>query len=93
MTCDLHTHSIYSDGSFSPAALIHSAKDLGRVIALTDHNTVSGLEEFMSEARKHHVTAIAGIEFSTVHETQELHLVGLFVDPEHYSHIEQVVQK
>ena len=44
-TCDLHTHSIYSDGSWTPAQLIDEAERIGlAAIALTDHNTVAGLK-------------------------------------------------
>lgn len=48
-TCDLHTHSYYSDGSFSPAEIIRLAKESGvSAVALTDHNTTRGLYEFIS---------------------------------------------
>ena len=44
---DLHTHSTFSDGSCSPTELVQLAKNIGlSAIALTDHNTISGLEEF-----------------------------------------------
>ena len=46
---DLHTHSHFSDGSHSPAWLISQAKERNLAIALTDHNTVSGLPEFLAE--------------------------------------------
>lgn len=93
MFCDLHTHSVCSDGSYTPAELICAAKELGLTIALTDHNTVTGLPEFMAEAEKQGVTAIAGIEFSTIHEGQEFHLVGLFLDSIHYPRIEQLMAR
>lgn len=90
MYCDLHTHSVFSDGSFTPAQLISHAKELNLTIALTDHNTVSGLPEFMAEAEKQGVTAVPGIEYSTQCRGRELHLVGLFVAPEYYARLEQV---
>ena len=93
MYCDLHTHSHFSDGSFSPAQIIARAKDAGLTVALTDHNTVSGLPEFMAEAEKQGVRAIPGIEFSTVCHGTELHLVGLFIDPAHYAYLEGVAEK
>lgn len=93
MYCDLHTHSVYSDGSFTPAEIINQARNQGLAVALTDHNTVSGLPEFMAEAEKQGVTAIPGIEFSTVYNGKELHLLGLFVEPEHYNTLEQVATK
>ena len=92
MLCDLHTHSLYSDGSFSPAELIASAKAQNLTIALTDHNTAAGLPEFMAEAKKQGVTAVAGVELSTVWEGKELHLLGLFLPPESYSELNQLMQ-
>ena len=52
MRCDLHIHSIYSDGSFSPKEIVAEAKRMGLTVALTDHNTVSGLSEFLEEAER-----------------------------------------
>lgn len=86
--CDLHTHSIFSDGTFSPSQLIDEAERLGlSAIALTDHNTVAGLPEFMAAAAHSSVDAIAGIEFSTDYQDIELHIVTLFIQPEHYGPI------
>ena len=93
MFCDLHTHSVCSDGSYTPSQLVRAAKELGLAIALTDHNTVSGLPEFLSEAQRLGVTAIPGIEFSTIHNGQEFHLVGLFLDSCHYGRIEQMMER
>ena len=57
--CDLHTHSTISDGTDTPAELIALAEEKGLgAIALTDHNTVSGLPEFLREAQKLGVRAI-----------------------------------
>lgn len=93
MYCDLHTHSVHSDGTWTPAQIVRRAKELGLTVALTDHNTIAGLPEFLSEAEKQGVRAIAGIEFSTVCSGKELHLVGLFIQPEHYAHLEAVAEE
>lgn len=93
MTCDLHTHSIYSDGSYTPAEIIAEAKKLGLTVALTDHNTVSGVAEFMKAAEEQGVTSVAGTELSTAYEDKELHLLGLFIKPEHYNVIERLVKE
>ena len=91
MPCDLHIHSTHSDGTLTPAALIAEAKRLGLTVALTDHNTVSGLTDFLNEARKQGVTAIPGIEISSDLGGTELHVVGLFIAPEHYAAIEKLM--
>lgn len=88
---DLHVHSYYSDGSLSPAELIRTAKELDLVIALTDHNSVSGNAEFLSEAEKLGVTAVAGVELSTEYEGKELHVLGLFIDADKFEKVDQLV--
>ena len=93
LRCDLHTHSVFSDGTYTPSELIAEAKCLQLIVALTDHNTVAGLPEFMDAARMQGVTAVPGVEFSTEHNGKELHLLGLFVLPEHYAAIERVVKE
>lgn len=93
MSIDLHLHSLHSDGSLTPAELLAKAKDLGlSAVALTDHNTVSGLPAFLEEARSQGLTAIPGIEISTDMDGTELHLVGLFISPEHFAPIEDMMQ-
>jgi predicted metal-dependent phosphoesterase TrpH len=79
---DLHTHSRASDGDLSPAELIRSAKERGlTAIALTDHDTIDGLEEAREEALRRGVKFIPGIEFDVDHEPVaiggEFHLLGL----------------
>ena len=66
---DLHIHSTASDGTFSPTEIINDALKLAGdknpvVIALTDHDTVAGTEEFQKAAAKHkeRLTAISGVE-------------------------------
>lgn len=93
MNCDLHTHTNHSDGSSTVAELVRDAKEKNLIIALTDHNTVTGLPEFLSEAERLGVTAVGGTELSTVHEGREFHLLGLFIEPEHYSKIETLCRE
>lgn len=81
--CDLHTHSHYSDGTFAPAEIIAEAAALGlSAVALTDHNTVAGLPEFLSAAQGGTVQAVPGVEISTEYGEVELHIVGLFLPPD-----------
>lgn len=92
--CDLHTHSTYSDGTYSPIQLIAEAERVGlSAIALTDHNTLTGLPEFLSAAETSSVEAIPGIEFSTDYIEMELHIVCLFIKPEHYPTITEITDE
>ena len=89
MYCDLHVHSNCSDGTLSPSALIAEAEKRGlAAIALTDHNTITGLPEFLAAAEGSAVRAIPGIEFSADYNGTELHILGLFIPPEHYAAID-----
>lgn len=94
---DLHTHTHFSDGTYSPAELIDEAERMGlAAIALCDHNTVRGLEEFLAAAKDSPVEAIPAVEFSTDYLTdggkiKELHIVALFVRPEYYDDITAMV--
>ena len=82
--CDLHTHSHYSDGTYSPTELISEAEAKGlSAVVLCDHNTVEGLGEFFAAAKGKAVEAIGGVEFSTDYGDIELHIVGMFITPEH----------
>ncbi|MBR2336760.1 MAG: PHP domain-containing protein [Clostridia bacterium] len=81
--CDLHTHSNYSDGSFSPSELVAEAERVGlSAIALTDHNNVGGIAEFLVECNKRNIEGVIGTEFSTDYESTELHILGLFIKEE-----------
>lgn len=92
--CDLHVHSTYSDGTAAPAELIREAEKLGLgAVALCDHNTVDGLPEFLEAARDSSVRAVPGIEFSTDWQEGELHILALFVGPEHYAAVTEKVQE
>lgn len=84
--CDLHTHSVFSDGTYTPAQLIDEAERVGlSAIALTDHNTVAGLPDFLAAARGREVEAVPGVEFSTDYAGKDVHILGLFIQPEHYA--------
>ena len=84
---DLHTHSTASDGTYSPAEVARLAKTLGlSAIALTDHDTIDGLDAFQKEGTKLGIETIAGIEFAALwekHHRPEIHIVGLGFSPSH----------
>lgn len=89
---DLHVHSTYSDGTLSPAELIELAVQTGlEAVALCDHNTVAGLPSFLAAAEGQPLQAIPGIEFSTDYQGTELHILGLFIEPQHYGDVMQKV--
>lgn len=90
--CDLHTHSVYSDGTYTPAEIIDEAVKLGlSAVALCDHNTVDGLYEFMSAADGKSIEAVAGAEFSVDYEGTELHLLGLYIPESSFSEISDMM--
>ena len=91
--CDLHTHSIFSDGTCSPAEIIDGAIKAGlSAIALTDHNTVDGLPDFMTAAKDKPIEAIPGAEISVDYNGTELHMLGLFIKPEYFPQISELMQ-
>jgi len=85
MAVDLHTHSCCSDGSLTPSELMELAyeKKLS-AIALTDHDTVSGIKEAKKAAEDLSITLIPGIEISSLYDlgnvVKEFHILGLGVD-------------
>lgn len=82
---DLHTHSHYSDGSDSPAGLVALAESLGlEAIALCDHNTVSGLPEFLEAGSRSTVQTVPGAELTSAYKGKELHILALFIPPHQY---------
>lgn len=87
--CDLHAHSTYSDGTFSPAQLVaEGLRRKLRAVALTDHNTVAGLTAFLKAAEGTGLEGIPGVEISTGYRNQEVHIVGLFLRQESYGELE-----
>ncbi len=83
MRIDLHTHSTASDGTDRPADLVRAALGAGLdVVALTDHDTLSGLSEAQSVAAGA-IQLIPGVEISCVNQGISLHLLGYWPDPQH----------
>lgn len=84
MLADLHCHSLCSDGQLSPSDLVDRAQEKGvNMLALTDHDTLQGIEEARARANKHDIRLITGIEFSTVWNGMGIHVVGLGFDEQH----------
>ena len=80
---DLHCHSYFSDGELSPADLLTKALDAKlSVLALTDHDTVSGLAPLQLAARAHDIKIINGIELSVRWKKYDIHIIGLNIQPD-----------
>ena len=79
---DLHNHTTASDGSETPAAAVALAAELGlAAIAVTDHDSVSGLAEAAETGKALGVEVIPGIEVSADYRGNRAHILGLFIDP------------
>ncbi|MGE5580954.1 MAG: PHP domain-containing protein [Bacillota bacterium] len=96
MGYDLHTHSIYSDGTLKPAELVDKAVARGLVgIALTDHDSIGGVRQAMEESGKRSFTFIPGVELTTDYGNSEVHVLGYCYDLENPSlnqKLEMIVQ-
>lgn len=81
MSADLHMHSTFSDGSYTPTELVKEAAKIGlKTIALSDHDTVAGVEEAIREGKRHGVNVIPALEFSTFEGDAEIHILGYYID-------------
>ena len=77
---DLHVHSTYSDGIYSPEELVKGAENIGLGgIALTDHDTIAGNKEFLNAETTSDIIRIPGVEISTDYNGHEIHLLGYFI--------------
>lgn len=80
---DLHSHSAVSDGTLSPASLVKLAAASGvDVLALTDHDNVSGIAEARAAASEHGIQVVPGVEISASWNKHTVHILGLNLDPE-----------
>ena len=78
---DLHIHSSYSDGVYTPGELAAMAKAAGiTVLALTDHDTLKGLPEMKEAAASLGIGFIPGVEFSARWENRQVHVLGYGID-------------
>ncbi len=77
---DLHTHSNCSDGSMTPSELVKHAAEKGiKAIALSDHDTVAGIDEAVKAGQQYGVEVVPAIEFSVQSDT-ETHILGFYID-------------
>lgn len=77
MLADLHTHSIYSDGLYSPDEICRRAKERGlSLISITDHDTLAGLSVKREAAKRHGLSYLSGWEISAYEGEQKIHILG-----------------
>lgn len=77
--CDLHTHTTASDGRLAPAALVRLAIEVGlQAIAITDHDTLAGLEPARAAAQGLALTVVPGLEVGAEQDGHEVHVLGYF---------------
>jgi predicted metal-dependent phosphoesterase TrpH len=82
LNIDLHTHSTCSDGSLTPGELVARAAAAGvEVMALTDHDTIAGLDDAAHAAAAHGLELVRGVEISASWHAQAIHVLGLWIDP------------
>ena len=86
MNVDLHCHSTASDGALSPREVVRRAAAGGvELLALTDHDQLSGLEEARQAAHEEGIGFVDGVEISVSWRGMTVHVVGLGVDARHHA--------
>lgn len=89
MKVDLHCHSYYSDGTLSPTEVVDLAfENEVELFALTDHDSVQGLDEARQRCQEHGIKMVNGVEISVSWSTFSIHIVGLNIDVHHSSMVE-----
>lgn len=78
---DLHVHTYYSDGTFSPEEVVKKAQDLGlAAISICDHDCTDGFRESLEVAPRYGIEIIPGVEVTSEKEGIEIHILGYFID-------------
>jgi predicted metal-dependent phosphoesterase TrpH len=84
MFADLHVHTCFSDGTYSPEEVVGHAKRLGLVaLSVTDHDTVEGCARAAAACQAAGLEFITGVELTAEQEESEIHILGYFIDPQH----------
>ena len=78
---DLHIHTTASDGEFSPTEIVNKAINMGLThIAITDHDTVNGLNEAISYGKDKDIKIIPGVELNAKVDLGQMHILGYYID-------------
>ena len=89
---DLHSHTHKSDGTSSPAELVHEAIQAGvSLLGITDHDTFAGYDEALPIAGEAGLELVCGIELSTKLHGQSVHLLGYFLEQDHVADLREWV--
>lgn len=81
MPVDLHVHTIASDGGDAPEEIVRKALDIGlEAVAITDHDTISGIAPAVNAARGTGLEVVPGIEINTDYREREVHILGYFIE-------------
>jgi len=90
---DLHLHTFFSDGTFTPEELVERASKLGfSTIALTDHDTVEGCERAAAACATAHMEFISGTELTAEHDDTEVHILAYFVDTQNQTLLKRIAE-
>jgi len=88
---DLHVHTLYSDGTFSPGEAIRVARERElETVAITDHDTIDGLPEAFQAGADAGVRVVPGVEFSTVHDGEGIHVLAYYMDLEDAAFLDEL---
>ncbi|MCM3784243.1 PHP domain-containing protein [Neobacillus mesonae] len=89
--CDLHTHTLASDGMQSPSENVRLASDRGlSAVAITDHDTVSGVAEALKAGEQYGIKVVPGVEISTRAGGKDIHVLGYYVDIQDRAFLERL---
>lgn len=90
---DLHLHTLFSDGTFTPEELVlHAQKNGLACIALTDHDTVEGCARAAAACAAVKMEFITGSELTAEHEDTEVHIIGYFLDTANQHLLDRIAQ-
>jgi hypothetical protein len=88
---DLHLHTVFSDGTYTPLELISESEKVGlSAIAVVDHDTTSGIEPAIEIAKTKNIEVLPGIELSAEYEGLEIHILGYLIDYKHQGLVEKL---
>jgi predicted metal-dependent phosphoesterase TrpH len=82
---DLHLHTTYSDGAYSPYELVRLVHNAGiSVIGIADHDNIQGLDDAIQFAKEFDIEVIPSVELSSTLNNKDVHILGYFVDYKHH---------